>query len=83
MIGHCDARAALTGHCDVKAALFGRRGGETHASSAAAWSYGTDRNGTSASARGQTKSDSEGETGGGKKEEDKARETHREGRREC
>lgn len=81
MIGHCDARAALTGHCDVKAALFGRRGGETHASSAAAaWSYGTDRNGTSASARGQTKSDSEGETGGEKRRRIKReRHTEREG----
>lgn len=73
----------MDGHCDVKAALFGRRGGETHASSAAAaWSYGTDRNGTSASARGQTKSDSEGETGGEKRRRIK-RERHREGRREC
>lgn len=54
MTGHCDARAALTGHCDVKAALFGCQGGETHASSAA-WSYGTDRDGTSAGARGREK----------------------------
>lgn len=49
MIGRCDASAALTGHCDVRAALFGCRGGETHARSAA-WSYGTDRDGTSAGA---------------------------------
>lgn len=54
MTGHCDARAALTGHCDVRAALFGCQGGETHASSAA-WSYGTDRDGTSAGARGREK----------------------------
>lgn len=52
MIGHCDARAALTGHCDVRAALFGCQGGETHASSAA-WSYGTDQDGISAGAGGR------------------------------
>ena len=52
MIGRCDARAALTGHCDARAALFGCQGGETHASSAA-WSYVTDRDGTSAGARGR------------------------------
>ena len=65
MIGRRDARAALTGHCDVRAALTGCRGGETHARSAA-WSYGTDRDGTSAGARGETESqrgrrESEGE----------------------
>jgi len=54
MVGHCDATAALTGHCEVRAALNGCRGGETHASSAA-WSYGTDRYGTSAGARGRQK----------------------------
>lgn len=64
MVGHCDARAALTahcdvkvaliGHCDVRAALIGCRGGEMHANSAA-WSYGTDRYGTSAGARGRQK----------------------------
>lgn len=76
MIGHCDARAALTGHCDVKAALFGRRGGETHASSAAAaWSYGTDRNGTSASARGKQRATVK--ESGGEIKEDKARKTQR------
>lgn len=51
MIGHCDARVALTGHCDARVALFGCQGGETHASSAA-WSYVTDRDGTSAGAKG-------------------------------
>lgn len=45
MIGRRDARAALTGRRDAMAALIGCRGGETHASSAA-WSYGTDLNGT-------------------------------------
>lgn len=54
MIGCCDAGAALTGHCDATAGLFGCRGGETHASSAA-WSYGTDLNGTSAGARRKQK----------------------------
>lgn len=54
MVGHCDARAALTGHCDVRVALIGCQSGETHAS-CAAWSYVTDRDGTSAGARGRQK----------------------------
>lgn len=54
MTDRCDAKAALTGCRDVRAALFGCQGEETHASSAA-WSYGTDRNGTSAGARGKQK----------------------------
>lgn len=50
MIGRCDAGAALTGRCDVRAALTGCQGAGTHACSAA-WSYGTDLNGTSAGAK--------------------------------
>lgn len=46
--------AAMIGRCDATAALFGCQGGETHARSAA-WSYGTDRDGTSAGARGRQK----------------------------
>lgn len=61
MVGRRDATAALTGRCDVRAALNGRRGGETHASSAA-WGYGTDRYGTSAGAKGRQKSDRDGES---------------------
>lgn len=55
----------MTGHCDARVALFGRQGGETHASSAA-WSYGTDRDATSAGAGGrqdarETQSEKQGE----------------------
>lgn len=44
----------MTGCCDAREALIGCQGGETHARSAA-WSYGTDRDGTSAGARGRQK----------------------------
>lgn len=54
MIAHRDAEAALTGCCDVRAALIGCQRGGTHACSAA-WSYGTDLNGTSAGARRKQK----------------------------
>lgn len=60
MTARCDAKAALTGCCDARVALIGCQGEETHASSAA-WSYGTDLNGTSAGARRKQKARGGGE----------------------
>lgn len=49
----------MIGRCDAREALFGCQGGEMHARSAA-WSYGTDQDGTSAGARGRQKARKEG-----------------------